>query len=421
MAKAGPPSFVPYEIFLRSNPQRPRPKPTAATQHSSTKELHPQQKHQSHSLRGGSPLRGNTETGQQLQRGSKPTKASEKEIPTGSSGVGVKGASSQEGRGRGEGRFMQNGRHHAQRPSGDVPPTRSSQGGGGRNQQLSRNERDGVSGGRPATQSAQAQKHAESGGSGRYNHSYQAQGTKAAEKYQHAQSQHNQRGGVLSTREHRPHSQTHQQRYDRGLTSTQGHQTQSDRSYGGVPHPQKTQPQRDMETWDIHPSQNKGKTDRNDRLSRERQHLEGRNVPRQWEQKGRDKGEQGRPKYSQHQTGTSASQTVSNSEGAGHGLPSKDGGTPKSPSSATSEAFNALHKPAQGKPVSIPSFSYQNRKWRNPPEHESVRAERSSLRPHSSSPSVPTNDTSPAPTGSEPRRNIPYTATATQVKKTHDT
>lgn len=366
-------------------------------------------------------MRSDTKAGQQPRLGSKPTEASEKEMPTGAGGVGIKGASNQRGRGRGDGRFTQDGRYRPQRPSGDAPPTRSSQDGSGRNE-ISRNERDGIGVDGLATQSAQGQKHV----AGEHNRSYQTQGTRSGEKDHRTQSHHSQSVGMHSGRDERtPHSQNHQQRNDRGLPNAQGHQTQRDRNYGGAPLTQRTQPERNRETWDGHRSQNRGKAGSDGPSMQERQQPQGHDAPRQWERQGSGRGGQGKgpsggTKYSHLPTGGSVSQPVSNNAGTEHRQPSKDGGTQKSQGTATSDAINTPHKGAHGNPTVIPSFSYHNRRRQNPPpQHESARAGRSSMKAHSSCPSAPTDSTSTTPAGGKPGRNVPYTAT--QVKKTRDT
>ena len=518
LAKTGPPPFVLYEVFLGSNPQRTRPKQPAATQRSSTKELHPQPKHQSLPPREDSKTLRHGDTGQQPQLGSMPTKMGEKGVTTGSGGAAVKGLGNQGVRGGGEDRFTKDGGHHNQRPSRDAPTTQSSQsGGGGRQSQGFRGERNAISMKSPATQGTEGQKH--SGGEG-HNRSFQTQGARGGEKNQHLQSDRSQRKGEQSGKDdHSQHGQTLQQKCDRaGLPSTQGHLTQKDRSHGGAPltqrtqpqkdmetgdnpvsqnrgraerydpstrekqrlqdhdaprhwvqqdrwrerqwtagssgrpessrHPtgesasrtvssnvgsdcggapltQRTQPQKDMETRDNSSSQNRGRADRYDPSTREKQRLQGRDAPRHWVQQDRWRerqwtaGSSGRPESSRHPTGESASRTVSSNVGSDHCPPSRDGTTPKSHSTATSDAFRAPHKPSQDNLVSFPSFSYHNRRLRNPPEQDSVRGGRSSLKAQSSSSPAPKDSTALAPAGGKPGRNVPYSAT--QVKKTHDT
>lgn len=363
-------------------------------------------------------MRVDTKAGQQPRLGSKPTEAGEKEMPTRAGAVGEKGVSNQRGRGRGDGRFTQDGRYRPQRPSGDAPPTQSSQDGGGRNQ-ISRNEKDDIGVDRPATLSAQGQKHVP----GEHGHRYQTQGTRSGETDHHAQSHHNQRVGVHSGRdEHTPHSRNYQQRSDRGLPSAQGHQTQRDRSYGGAPLTQRTQPERNKKTWDGQRSQNRGKAGSDAPSMRERQQLWGHDSPRQWEQQGSGRGGQGtgpsgRTECSHLPTGGSGSQPVSNNTKTEHRQPSRDGGTQKSQGTTTADAINTPHKGAHGNTTAIPSSSYYNRRRQNPPpEYESPRAGRSSMKAHSSCPSAPTDGTSTALASSKPGRNVPYTAT--QVKKT---
>ena len=608
LAKAGPPPFVPYEIFLRTNPQRPRPKQPAATQRSSTKELHPQPKHQSLPPREDSKTLLHGDTGQKPQLGSNPTKTGEKDVTTGSGEAAVKGLGNQGVKGGGEDRFTKDSGPRNQRPSRDAPPAQSSQsGGGGRQSQGFRGERNGISMKWPAMQSTEGKKHSSDGG---HNRSFQTQGTRGGEKNQRLQSDRNQRKGEQSGKvEQSQHSQTLQQKCDRaGLPSTQGHLTQKDRNHGGVPLTQRTQPQKDMETGDNPVSQNRGRADRYDPSTREKQRLQGHDAPRHWVQQGRRRerqwtagssgrpesshhttgesasqtvssnigsdsggapltqrtqpqkdmetrdnsssqnrgradrydpstrekqqmqghdaprhwvqqgrwrerqwtagssgrpgsshhatgesasqtvssnvgsdsggapltqrtqpqkdmetrdnsssqsrgradrydpstrekqqmqghdaprhwvqqgrwrerqwtaGSSGRPGSSRHPTGESASQTVSSNVGSDRCPPSGDGTTPKSQGTATSDV---THKPSQDNLVSIRSFSYHNRRLRNPPEQEGVRGGRSSLKAQSSSSPAPTESTSLASSGGKPERNVPYTAT--QVKKTHGT